>query len=225
MSLPRAIQQCLDSQSAHAALNAFVACASPTALLSQHQTFAALGDPCPGPLHGRLIAVKDNVCTADFPTTAASRGLAGFSSAFDATVVGRVREAGGLVAGKTNLDEFGMGSHSANSTFGAVRPPRSTYSAGGSSGGSAVAAQTGACWACVRLLLCSMSARADARHLQGAWHRHRRFHSPPRCLYWHRRLQADIRTAVAVGCYSLCELTRHSRHCQPSCRSRGRRVQ
>lgn len=61
------------------------------------------------PLDGKLIAIKDNICTRDLPTTCASRFLKDYLSPFDATVVKRLQDAGALVAGKTNLDEFGMG--------------------------------------------------------------------------------------------------------------------
>lgn len=58
---------------------------------------------------GDLIAVKDNICTKDLPTTCASNGLRNYQSPFDATVVERIKQHGGIIAGKTNLDEFGMG--------------------------------------------------------------------------------------------------------------------
>ena len=61
------------------------------------------------PLDGRLIAIKDNICTAELPTTCASGILKDYTSPFDATVVRRLKAAGAVVAGKTNLDEFGMG--------------------------------------------------------------------------------------------------------------------
>ena len=95
---------------------------------------------------GRLIAVKDNICTEDLPTTAASGILKSFVSPYDATVVAHLRSAGAILAGKTNMDEFGMGSHSVNSFFGSVSQEDS-QSAGGSSGGSAVAVASGQCWA------------------------------------------------------------------------------
>jgi aspartyl-tRNA(Asn)/glutamyl-tRNA(Gln) amidotransferase subunit A len=103
-------------------------------------------------LDGRLIAIKDNICTRSLPTTCASGILDTFSSPFDATVVKDLQNAGAIVAGKTNLDEFGMGSHSIHSRFGPVKnlPVNSDEeprSAGGSSGGSAVAVVTDQCYA------------------------------------------------------------------------------
>ncbi|KAI7281710.1 amidase signature enzyme [Hortaea werneckii] len=104
-----------------------------------------------GPLAGKPIAIKDNIVTRDLPTTAASKVLSGFTSPFDATVVRLLRENGALISSKTNLDEFGMGSHSQHSHIGSVNSSFSRdgqpLSAGGSSGGSAVAVATGQAWA------------------------------------------------------------------------------
>lgn len=104
-----------------------------------------------GALNGKLIGVKDNICTSHLPTTCASGLLRSFASPFDATVVKKIHDAGAIVAGKTNLDEFGMGSHSIHSVFGAVKglgtSGAQALSAGGSSGGSALAVATGQCWA------------------------------------------------------------------------------
>ncbi|KAI7197191.1 A subunit of putative glutamyl-tRNA amidotransferase [Hortaea werneckii] len=109
------------------------------------------GGNAAAPLAGKPIAIKDNIVTRDLPTTAASKALSGFNSPFDATVVRLLREHGALISSKTNLDEFGMGSHSQHSHFGAVTSPFSRdgqhLSAGGSSGGSAVAVATGRAWA------------------------------------------------------------------------------
>lgn len=62
-----------------------------------------------GVLDGRLIAIKDNICTSELPTTCASGMLKDYTSPFDATVVQQLKARGVVIAGKTNLDEFGMG--------------------------------------------------------------------------------------------------------------------
>lgn len=102
-------------------------------------------------LTGKIVAIKDNITTKCLPTTAASRALANYKSPFDATVVRLLREHGATISSKTNLDEFGMGSHSQNSASGPILSPYSrngvALSPGGSSGGSAVEVATGKCWA------------------------------------------------------------------------------
>ena len=107
------------------------------------------------PLRQAIVSVKDNIATADLDTTCASNILGGWQPTRDATVVKILREEESLIIAKTNMDEFGMGSHSTYSSKGKVRNGRKAVSArsvGGSSGGSAIA---------VALRQCSVALGTD----------------------------------------------------------------
>ena len=103
----------------------------------------ARGSPA-GVLAGVPVAIKDNICTTEGRTSCGSKMLENYRSPFDATAVTRLREAGAIVVGKVNCDEFAMGSSTETCHFGAVKNPvDSSRVPGGSSGGSAAAVSAG----------------------------------------------------------------------------------
>lgn len=126
-------------------LNAFITVTADEALAAAEAIDQALaaGNEV-GPLAGVPVAVKDNLCTEGTRTTAASRMLEHYVPPFDATAVRLLKQAGAVIVGKTNLDEFSMGSSTENSAFFPTRNPWSPERVpGGSSGGSAAAVASG----------------------------------------------------------------------------------
>jgi len=125
---------------AQPALNAFITIEAEVALAAAAEADQRLAAGDAPALTGVPIAHKDIFCTAGTRTTCGSKMLANFVSPYDATVVARLRAAGAVVLGKTNMDEFAMGSSNETSHFGPVRNPwDATRVPGGSSGGSAAA--------------------------------------------------------------------------------------
>jgi aspartyl-tRNA(Asn)/glutamyl-tRNA(Gln) amidotransferase subunit A len=138
----------LDALQAHRVTHAWEAFDAVQAGPEGLNAFLAIDRTAAGQADGRLagvpVAVKDNLATLQLPTTCGSKILEGYVSPFEATAVRRLREAGAAIIGKTNMDEFAMGSSNENSAFGPVCNPLDRQRVpGGSSGGSAAAVAAG----------------------------------------------------------------------------------
>ncbi|TDO99871.1 Asp-tRNA(Asn)/Glu-tRNA(Gln) amidotransferase subunit GatA [Marinomonas balearica] len=127
-------------------LNSFITVTDELALKQAHAADEAIAGGNTSPLTGIPVAHKDLFCTEGVLTTCASKMLHNFIPPYESTVTGRVKMAGAVTLGKTNMDEFAMGSSNENSHFGAVKNPWNLDTVpGGSSGGSAAAIAAGLC--------------------------------------------------------------------------------
>jgi aspartyl-tRNA(Asn)/glutamyl-tRNA(Gln) amidotransferase subunit A len=144
------VRGCLERIEARRSVNAFIAVLLDSALDEAARAGAEIrGGRWRGPLHGIPVAVKDLIDVAGTRTTSGS-AVPSLEAATDATVTRRLRDAGAIIIGKTNLHEFAFGTTSEESAFGPVRNPLDeTRSAGGSSGGSAAALAAGMCFGAV----------------------------------------------------------------------------
>ncbi len=125
-------------------LNAFLSVSSERALHQAREVDKKLKAGRAGTLAGMVVAVKDVICVKGEPVTCGSKILGNFIAPYDATVIRRLREADAVIIGKTNMDEFAMGSSTENSAFGRTKLPQDESRVpGGSSGGSAVAVKAG----------------------------------------------------------------------------------
>ncbi|MHB8318528.1 MAG: Asp-tRNA(Asn)/Glu-tRNA(Gln) amidotransferase subunit GatA [Acidimicrobiales bacterium] len=126
-------------------IRSFVSLMAESALKRAEVVDEIVANGCdPGRLAGVPVALKDNLCTKGAATTCSSRILEGWIPPYDATVVEKLRDAGAIVVGKTNMDEFAMGSSTETSFYGPTRNPHDTTKVpGGSSGGSAAAVAAG----------------------------------------------------------------------------------
>ncbi len=121
------------------------ACLTPLKELRKSLVQQAAAAHPSGVLYGMPVAVKDNICTLEFTTTCGSKILEGYQSPYEATAVAKLKAAGALIAGKTNCDEFAMGSSTEHSAYGrSLHPTDKARVPGGSSGGSAALVAAGA---------------------------------------------------------------------------------
>ncbi len=145
VSIPEVTRLALEAAE-NAGCNAFITFTPEQALARSERLQGEMGESA-GPLYGVPMAIKDNICTRGVKTSCASRILGEFAPPYDATVTQRLREAGVVSIGKTNMDEFAMGSTTETSFYGpTLNPWNRERVPGGSSGGSATAVAGRCCW-------------------------------------------------------------------------------
>ena len=136
----------LDAARKRAELNIFLELFDESALAQAAKVDAKIANGTAGPLAGAIISIKDNLCYKGHRVSASSRMLEGYVSPYSATAVERILAADAVVIGRTNCDEFAMGSSNENSAFGPVGNPLDpTKVPGGSSGGAAASVAAGFC--------------------------------------------------------------------------------
>lgn len=142
MSIVSEIERVLDNaERVNGELNSFLSVERDSAL---EQAAILDASPDASPLKGFAIGIKDNICVKGMQATCGSRILSNYKAHYDATAVERLKAAGAVIVGKTNMDEFAMGSSNESSAFGTVKNPWDTERVpGGSSGGSAAAVASG----------------------------------------------------------------------------------
>ncbi len=135
-----------DIEDKNPSLNAYVCVTEDTAMRQAKEAEQRIAKGETNPLLGIPFALKDNICTDGIETTCCSNILKGFKPYYDATVYCKLKKSGAILLGKTNMDEFAMGSTSETSAYGAPKNPRNTsFVTGGSSGGAAAATVANLC--------------------------------------------------------------------------------
>jgi aspartyl-tRNA(Asn)/glutamyl-tRNA(Gln) amidotransferase subunit A len=148
ISCEKVVERYLDAIEKGKHLNAFLSVYSEWARERARMVDQKIENGTAGPLAGMVIAIKDQICIKDRPVSCSSKILEGFISLYDATVIEKLLAADAIIIGRTNMDEFGMGSSTENSAFGiTLNPVDETRVPGGSSGGSAVAVAANMCTA------------------------------------------------------------------------------